>query len=156
MDERLGVKNIGLRGIKVADTRISDVDGERGILIYRGFNVDFYSASVYHMMKIPVDLFTPLESPAACSGDEDIIPFRANTGFNAPCEPPRWKVEDFLTGFTPVFAISRISGWAAHVIEEKFAEAQPKPELYRPDADYVGAYCGTQACPYIPMGKRSS
>jgi hypothetical protein len=44
--------------------------------------------------------FTPLESPAACSGDEDIIPFRANTGFNAPCEPPRWKVEDFLTGFT--------------------------------------------------------
>jgi len=45
-------------------------------------------------------LFTPLESPAACSGDEDLIPFRANTGFNAPCEPPRWKVEDFLTGFT--------------------------------------------------------
>ena len=44
--------------------------------------------------------FTPLESPAACSGDEDIIPFRANTGFNAPCQPPRWKVEDFLTGFT--------------------------------------------------------
>jgi hypothetical protein len=44
--------------------------------------------------------FTPLESPAACSGDEDIILFRANTGFNAPCEPPRWKVEDFLTGFT--------------------------------------------------------
>src|SRR4030066_2594707 len=46
------------------------------------------------------NLFTPLESPAACSRDEDIIPFRANTGFNAPCEPPRWKVEDFLTGFT--------------------------------------------------------
>ena len=44
--------------------------------------------------------FTPLESPAACSGDEDIIPFRANMGFNAPCEPLRWKVEDFLTGFT--------------------------------------------------------
>jgi citrate synthase len=77
-------------------------------------NVDFYSASVYHMMKIPVDLFTP------------------------------------------VFAISRISGWAAHVIEEKFAEAQPKPELYRPDADYVGTYCGPEACEYIPMGKRST
>ena len=43
-------------------------------------------------------MFTPLESPAACSGDEYIIPFRANMGFNAPCEPPRWKVEDFLTG----------------------------------------------------------
>ena len=77
-------------------------------------NVDSYSAPVYHMMKIPVDLFTP------------------------------------------VFAISRISGWAAHVIEEKFAEAQPKPELYRPDADYVGTYCGTQACPYIPIKERSS
>jgi len=76
-------------------------------------NVDFYSASVYHMMGIPTDLFTP------------------------------------------VFAVSRISGWAAHVIEEKFAEAQPKPELYRPDADYVGTYCGPGACPYIPIEERS-
>src|SRR4030067_1581660 len=39
MDERLDTKNIGLRGVKVADTRISDVDGERGILSYRGFNI---------------------------------------------------------------------------------------------------------------------
>ena len=76
-------------------------------------NVDFYSASVYHMMGIATDLFTP------------------------------------------VFAISRISGWAAHIIEEKFAEAQPKPELYRPDADYVGTYCGPEACPYIPVEERS-
>jgi citrate synthase len=76
-------------------------------------NVDFYSASVYHMMGIPRDLFTP------------------------------------------VFAISRISGWAAHIIEEKFAEAQPKPELYRPDADYVGNYCGLQGCEYVPIEKRS-
>jgi citrate synthase len=57
--------------------------------------------------------------------------------------------------FTPVFAISRVSGWAAHIIEEKFAEAQPKPELYRPDADYVGTYCGPAACPYIPIEERS-
>jgi citrate synthase len=76
-------------------------------------NVDFYSASVYHMMGIPTDLFTP------------------------------------------VFAVSRISGWTAHIIEEKFAEAQPKPELYRPDADYVGTYCGPEACPYIPIEERS-
>jgi len=34
-------------------------------------------------------LFTPLESPAACSGDGDRIPFGANTGFKAPCEPSR-------------------------------------------------------------------
>jgi hypothetical protein len=44
-------------------------------------------------------VFTPLESPSACSGDEDKIPFGANTGFKAPCEPSRWKVEDLLTGF---------------------------------------------------------
>jgi len=29
--------------------------------------------------------------------------------------------------FTAVFAISRISGWTAHIIEERFAEAQPSP-----------------------------
>jgi citrate synthase len=76
-------------------------------------NVDFYSASVYHMMGIPRDLFTP------------------------------------------VFAVSRISGWAAHIIEEKFAEAQSKPELYRPDSDYIGNYCGLQGCTYVPVDKRS-
>ncbi len=56
--------------------------------------------------------------------------------------------------FTPVFAISRISGWSAHIIEEKLAEAQPRPELYRPDADYIGHYCGLQGCEYIPVEKR--
>jgi len=50
--------------------------------------------------------------------------------------------------FTPVFAISRISGWSAHIIEEKYAEAQPKPMLYRPKADYIGRYCGPEACEY--------
>jgi citrate synthase len=77
-------------------------------------NVDFFSASVYHMMGIQRDLFTP------------------------------------------VFAVSRISGWAAHIIEEKFAEAQPKPELYRPDSDYVGTYCGPEACAYIPVERRTT
>ena len=43
---------------------------------------------------------------------------------------------------TPIFATSRIAGWSAHVIEEKFAEAAPKPALYRPKAVYVGKYCG--------------
>jgi citrate synthase len=32
-------KNVGLRGIPVADTKISAIDGEHGQLIYRGFNV---------------------------------------------------------------------------------------------------------------------
>jgi citrate synthase len=55
---------------------------------------------------------------------------------------------------TPIFAISRIVGWSAHIIEEKFAEAAPKPALYRPKALYVGRYCGPMGCEYIPMNAR--
>ena len=75
-------------------------------------NVDLYSASVYYMLNIPMDLNTP------------------------------------------IFAISRVSGWTAHVIEEKFAEAAPKPMLYRPKATYVGKYEGPQGCNYIPIEDR--
>jgi citrate synthase len=75
-------------------------------------NVDFYSASVYHMMRIPNDLMTA------------------------------------------VFAVSRIAGWCAHIIEEKFAEAQEKPALYRPTSEYVGNYCGLMGCSYEPIEKR--
>src|ERR687893_2426113 len=56
---------------------------------------------------------------------------------------------------TPIFAISRISGWCAHIIEEKFAEAAPKPALYRPKAVYVGKYCGPMGCEYTPLNGRS-
>ena len=76
-------------------------------------NVDLYSASVYYMLGIPMDLNTP------------------------------------------IFAISRVAGWAAHIIEEKFAEAAPKPMLYRPKAVYVGKYAGPQGCKYIPIEKRN-
>lgn len=55
---------------------------------------------------------------------------------------------------TPVFAISRISGWCAHIIEEKFAEAQEKPALYRPKAEYVGHYCGPIGCVFEPLDNR--
>ena len=75
-------------------------------------NVDLYSASVYYMLGIPMDLNTP------------------------------------------IFAISRVAGWSAHVIEERFAEAAPKPMLYRPKAVYVGKYDGPQGCAYIPIDKR--
>ena len=77
-------------------------------------NVDFYSASVYHMMGIPGDLMTPL------------------------------------------FAIARIAGWCAHIIEEKFAEAQEKPALYRPESEYVGNYCGKLGCVYEPVNARKA
>jgi citrate synthase len=55
---------------------------------------------------------------------------------------------------TPIFAISRVAGWSAHVIEEKFAEAAPKPALYRPKAVYVGKYCGPMGCEYTPISVR--
>jgi citrate synthase len=75
-------------------------------------NVDFYSASLYYAMGIPMDLFTP------------------------------------------VFAISRIAGWSAHVIEEYFAGAAPKPMLYRPESEYIGDYCGPDVCELEPLKER--
>ncbi len=57
--------------------------------------------------------------------------------------------------FTTIFAISRIAGWCSHIIEEKFAEAQEKPMLYRPQAEYVGHYCGLIGCEYEPMEART-
>jgi len=54
-------------------------------------NVDFYSASTYHVLGLDVDLFTP------------------------------------------VFAVSRISGWTAHVIEQL-----DDNRLIRPRAEYLG------------------
>ncbi len=54
-------------------------------------NVDFYSASTYYMMGIPLDLYTP------------------------------------------IFAISRISGWTGHILEQ-----YENNKLIRPRAEYVG------------------
>jgi citrate synthase len=48
--------------------------------------------------------------------------------------------------FTPIFAVSRISGWAAHVIEQL-----DDNRLIRPRAEYIGpAY----PAPYVPLGSR--
>ena len=95
---------------KVETTTISEMKLQKDRDIYP--NVDLYSASIYYMLKIPVDLNTP------------------------------------------IFAISRVVGWAAHIIEEKFAEAAPKPALYRPKAVYVGKYCGPQGCKYKTLDLR--
>lgn len=75
-------------------------------------NVDFFSAPVYHIMGIPLDLMTP------------------------------------------IFAMSRVSGWCGHIIEETFAEAQGKPALYRPKAEYIGNYCGLTGCEYEDLDAR--
>jgi citrate synthase len=56
---------------------------------------------------------------------------------------------------TPVFAVARIGGWCAHILEEEFAEAQEKPALYRPQAEYVGNYCGLVGCTYEPLEGRA-
>jgi citrate synthase len=66
-------------------------------------NVDFYSATVYHVLGIPTDLFTP------------------------------------------VFAISRITGWTAHVLEQ-LADNR----IIRPRADYVGPVDQH----YVPVDQR--
>jgi len=55
---------------------------------------------------------------------------------------------------TPVFSMSRVSGWCAHIIEEKFAEAQPKPAIYRPLAHYVGPGSTIKSLPYVAIEKR--
>jgi citrate synthase len=67
-------------------------------------NVDFYSASVYHMLGIDVDLFTP------------------------------------------IFVMSRISGWTAHVMEQ-LADNR----LIRPRAEYIGPVYPAK---YVPMDQR--
>lgn len=55
---------------------------------------------------------------------------------------------------TPIFSVARMAGWSAHIIEEKFAEAAPKPVLYRPKAVYTGRYCGPMGCEYVPLAER--
>jgi citrate synthase len=67
-------------------------------------NVDFYSASTYHVLGINVDLFTP------------------------------------------IFAVSRISGWSAHVIEQL-----DDNRLIRPRADYIGPAYPQH---WVPVDKR--
>ena len=48
--------------------------------------------------------------------------------------------------YTPIFAISRIAGWAAHVIEQL-----DDNRLIRPRAEYIGP---PYPSPYIPIGER--
>lgn len=56
--------------------------------------------------------------------------------------------------FSSIFAVSRIAGWCAHVIEEQFADASPKSMLYRPESDYIGDYCGPDECTFTPQEER--
>ncbi|WP_254536739.1 citrate synthase [Halomarina litorea] len=66
-------------------------------------NVDFYSASTYYQMGIPIDIYTP------------------------------------------IFAISRVSGWTAHVLEQ-----YEDNRLIRPRARYVGE----KDLEFVPLDER--
>lgn len=66
-------------------------------------NVDFYSATVYYSMGIPIDLYTP------------------------------------------IFAVSRISGWLAHAFEQYASN-----RIYRPRGKWTGA----SGLKYVPVSQR--
>lgn len=67
-------------------------------------NVDFYSASTYYSLGIPIDLYTP------------------------------------------IFAVSRMSGWTAHVLEQ-----YANNRLIRPRADYIGPEYPQR---FVPLDQR--
>jgi citrate synthase len=67
-------------------------------------NVDFYSASTYYSLGIPIDLFTP------------------------------------------IFAVSRMAGWTAHILEQ-----YTNNRLIRPRAEYLGKPDGQ---PWVPIERR--
>jgi citrate synthase len=67
-------------------------------------NVDFYSASTFYSLGIPIDLYTP------------------------------------------IFAVSRISGWTAHVLEQ-----YANNRLIRPRTDYIGPPYPQQ---FLPIDRR--
>lgn len=99
MSEELGKGSGDLRWFEISRKLEEVVKSEKGL----NCNVDFYSASVYYMLGIPTDLFTPL------------------------------------------FAISRMAGWSAHILEQ-----YSNNRLIRPRAEYTGKF----DLEYIPIEKR--
>lgn len=76
---------------------------KRTVILNDAANIDFYSGFVYHMLGLPVELFTP------------------------------------------VFAMARIAGWSAHLIEEHINAGK----IIRPAYKTVGGHRN-----YIPMDQR--
>jgi citrate synthase len=94
-------------GERAGDTKWFDISlaVEETVKRLKGLNanVDFYSASTYYMMGIPMDLFTP------------------------------------------IFAVSRISGWTGHILEQ-----YANNKIIRPRAEYTGL----RDLKYVPIEKR--
>jgi citrate synthase len=78
---------------------------EEVVLAEKGLypNVDFFAATVYHYLRIPTDLFTP------------------------------------------VFSVSRMAGWTAHIMEQ-----HADNRLIRPDSEYIGE----SGLTWIPLDDR--
>ena len=87
MSEELGKRAGNTRWFEMSRRIEQLVTGEKKLYP----NVDFYSASTYYTLGIPIDLFTP------------------------------------------IFAVSRISGWTAHCLEQ-----YSNNRLIRPRTDYIG------------------
>jgi citrate synthase len=87
MSKELGERAGNTRWFEMSQRIESLVKGEKKL----NPNVDFYSASTYYTLGIPIDLFTP------------------------------------------IFAVSRVSGWTAHCLEQ-----YANNRLIRPRTDYIG------------------
>jgi citrate synthase len=100
MSEALG-KSTGHEALYLMSQRMEEtVKAEKKL----NPNVDFYSASTYYSLGIPIDIFTP------------------------------------------IFAVSRMSGWTAHILEQYHNN-----RLIRPRAEYKG---NPDGMPWIPMANR--
>jgi citrate synthase len=100
MSEALG-KSTGHEDLYLMSQRVEEtIKSEKKL----NPNVDFYSASTYYSLGIPIDLFTP------------------------------------------IFAVSRMSGWTAHILEQYHNN-----RLIRPRAEYKGNPDGMR---WVPMNER--
>jgi citrate synthase len=100
MSKELGERFGNLRWFEMSQRIEQLVTAEKKLYA----NVDFYSASTYYTLGIPVDLYTP------------------------------------------IFAVSRISGWTAHCLEQ-----YKNNRLIRPRTDYIGP---TYPQPFLPLEQR--
>jgi len=87
MSKELGERAGNTRWFEMSQRIEQTVKGEKKLYA----NVDFYSASTYYTLGVPIDLFTP------------------------------------------IFAVSRVSGWTAHCLEQ-----YANNRLIRPRTDYIG------------------
>ena len=87
MSKELGERAGNRRWFEMSERIEKLVTGEKKLYA----NVDFYSASTYYTLGIPIDLYTP------------------------------------------IFAVSRVSGWTAHCLEQ-----YKNNRLIRPRTDYIG------------------